>query len=236
MPGSTVNKPLPLDPAQREQLARAGEACRTGRLAEAERLAAELERAAPDHPAVVGLTGLISHVRGDLQDALRQLERALSMDPGNAGHRQNLALALLDAGRPGTAAEQLAVVLDAEPGNAGALELRAEALQAAGQPEQSLAAWRELLRLEPEHPTAESRIVTVLGRMSAGNPVVARELDRLLESPRVESNLLAVSLAHALAARPRRRRIHHWTSSPGTCYCSADCGPCILRSRPSTFS
>lgn len=190
-----------LDPGQRERLARAGEACRCGRLAEAEELGGELQRSVPDHPAVVGLAGLISHLRGDLAGAVEQLSRALAMDPSDAGHRQNLALALLDAGRPGEAAGHLEAVLEAEPGNVHALALRAEALEAAGRPEEALAGWRELLRHDPEHPTAESRIVAVLGRLNASNPVVARELDRLLDSPQVESNLLAVSLAHALAAR-----------------------------------
>lgn len=191
----------PLNSEIREQLERAGEACRHGRLAEAARLSQELNRTAPDHPAVVGLAGLVSHLGGDPRGALEQLERALEMEPGDAGHRQNLALALLDVGRPADAARHLQTVLEAEPGNAQARELQAEALDAAGQPEQSLAAWRELLRRHPEHPTAESRMVSVVGRMSAGNPVVARELDRLLDSPRVEANLLAVSLAYALAAR-----------------------------------
>lgn len=185
----------------RELLSRAGEACRTGQVAEAARLSGELRRTAPDHPAVVGLAGLVSHMTGDLDGALEQLERALRMDPSDAGHRQNLALALLDAGRPGAAAEHLGAVLEAEPGNLHALELRAEALEAAGQPEQSLAAWREVLRRHPGHATADSRIAAVLGRMNAANPVVARELERLLDSPRVEPNLLAVSLAYALAAR-----------------------------------
>lgn len=191
----------PLNPETRDLLSRAGEACRAGRLDEAARLSGELRRTAPDHPAVVGLTGLVSHLRGDLDGALKELECALAMDPSDTGHRQNLALALLDAGRPEAAAGHLDAVLRAEPDNAQALELRAEALEAAGQPEQALAAWRDLTRRHPDHPGADSRIAAVLGRMNAGSPAVARELERLLDSPRVEPNLLAVSLAHAIAAR-----------------------------------
>lgn len=187
----------------RDLLNDAGRSWREGRLqvaAEACRKALEL---VPDHAGGRNLAGVIAHRQGELKVALGHLERAVELAPDSAEYRQNMALVLLDAGEPAKAIGHLDRVLERETDNRQAMELRAEALGAAGEFEQAIAAWRDILGREPSHPIAEARILELVGRIdpSRHNPVLDDLLETLLDSARVEPNLLAVPLARRVMAR-----------------------------------
>lgn len=189
----------------RSLLNEAGRAWREGRLDDAAAHCRAALEAAPAHAGGHGLAGVVAHHRGDLAAARGHLERAVSLDPDRPEYRQNLALVLLDFGEPAAALTHLDAALASEPDNQPALELRAEALAAAGDVEQAIGAWRAVLDRAPGHPTAHSRLLELLGRIPSDkpNPVIDELIGSLLDSDRVEPNMLAIPVARRVMARHR---------------------------------
>jgi predicted AlkP superfamily phosphohydrolase/phosphomutase/Flp pilus assembly protein TadD len=69
----------------------ASQAARRGNYAEAGRLLDEAEKAAPDYVIIHQYRANVAYLSGDTRGAIRALERALQLDPGNALFRSNLA-------------------------------------------------------------------------------------------------------------------------------------------------
>lgn len=189
----------------RRSLNEAGRAWREGRFRDAEAHCHAALEAAPDHPGGCALAGVIAHRLGNFDDARRHLEHAVALAPDDPGHRQNLAMVLLDAADPPAALGHLDVVLEREPDNLHARELRAEALAQAGDLEQAIGAWRAVLDGSPGHPTAHSRLLELLSRIppEKPNPVIDELIGSLLDSDRVEPNMLAIPVARRVMARHR---------------------------------
>lgn len=93
MTGSAEVNP-PRGPKQLEaaRLAeQAGQAARRGNYAEASRLLDQAEKLAPDYVIVHQYRANVAYLSGDRRGAIRALERALAIEPGNALYRANLA-------------------------------------------------------------------------------------------------------------------------------------------------
>jgi predicted AlkP superfamily phosphohydrolase/phosphomutase/Flp pilus assembly protein TadD len=87
-----VNVPRTPQEKQAAQLAdQASQAARRGNYAEASRLLDRAEKLAPDYVIIHQYRANVSYLSGDTRGAIRALERALQLDPGNALYRSNLA-------------------------------------------------------------------------------------------------------------------------------------------------
>jgi tetratricopeptide (TPR) repeat protein len=87
-----VNQPR--NPQERDaaRLAdQASQAARRGNYAEATRLLNEAEKLAPDYVLIHQYRANVAYLSGDKRGAIRALERALQLDPGNELYRANLA-------------------------------------------------------------------------------------------------------------------------------------------------
>jgi predicted AlkP superfamily phosphohydrolase/phosphomutase/Flp pilus assembly protein TadD len=87
-----VNPPRSPKQAQAARLAEeAGQAARHGNYAQAMRLLDEAEKLAPEYVIVHQYRANVAYLSGDRRGAIRALERALAIEPGNALYRANLA-------------------------------------------------------------------------------------------------------------------------------------------------
>jgi tetratricopeptide (TPR) repeat protein len=69
----------------------ASQAARRGNYAEASRLLDDAEKLAPNYVIIHQYRANVAYLSGDKRGAIRALERALELDPGNALYRSNLA-------------------------------------------------------------------------------------------------------------------------------------------------
>jgi tetratricopeptide (TPR) repeat protein len=137
---------LQIDPAVR--LARINLAIASfyaGRVEEAAANARAAQEDYPEAPEPAYLLGLIARAGGQPDEAIRQFERVLEVDPDDAGARINLAMTLLDQRRYQEAATLAESALDVEPYNATAAYTAAMAVTRMGD---AAAAARALLRFE----------------------------------------------------------------------------------------
>jgi predicted AlkP superfamily phosphohydrolase/phosphomutase/Flp pilus assembly protein TadD len=87
-----VNQPKNQQEKQAAQLAdQASQAARRGNYAEASRLLDTAEKLAPDYVIIHQYRANVAYLSGDKRAAIRALERALQLDPGNELYRANLA-------------------------------------------------------------------------------------------------------------------------------------------------
>ena len=87
-----VNVPRTPQEKQAARLAdQASQAARRGNYAEAGRLLDEAEKLAPDYVIIHQYRANVAYLSGDTRGAIRALERALQLEPGNALFRANLA-------------------------------------------------------------------------------------------------------------------------------------------------
>lgn len=87
-----VNPPRTPQEKQAAHLAdQASQAARRGNYAEASRLLDEAERLAPEYVIIHQYRANVAYLSGDHRGAIKALERALQIEPGNALYRSNLA-------------------------------------------------------------------------------------------------------------------------------------------------
>jgi tetratricopeptide (TPR) repeat protein len=135
-----------------------------GRLREAEAIYKDALAAAPDHPALLHLAGLVAYQLGRTADAVLHLERAVAGDRMVAAYHDNLGLALRAVGRvdEAAAAHRQAAVLDrSTPGpkfNLGA------ALQSLGRHDDAIAAFRRALAIAPDYPEVHNAMAVSLAQ------------------------------------------------------------------------
>jgi tetratricopeptide (TPR) repeat protein len=92
--------------------------------AHAKELVARAYAAAPRSTEVLDARGWVSHLAGESEPAVEDLERASEQDPVNARVMYHLAAALLGAGQPAAAHEKFARVLSLDPAFPTAREIR----------------------------------------------------------------------------------------------------------------
>jgi tetratricopeptide (TPR) repeat protein len=94
--------------------------------------------------------------RGD--DAIREYERALALDPYSVDPRLNLGVLLARQDKLERAQRELLAALQVEPGNAGAHANLGVVLARRGRTDQAVREFQEALRLDPSQPQAAAAL------------------------------------------------------------------------------
>jgi Flp pilus assembly protein TadD, contains TPR repeats len=118
--------------------------------------------AQPKHPDALHLLGLLSHQRGDQDEAERLVAAALARSPRIAAFHNTLAAVLLAKNAPerAVAAAKRAATLD--PKLASAHNVLGNALARLGNAEEAIASYRAALALAPDQPEALSNLGSAL--------------------------------------------------------------------------
>jgi len=107
--------------------------------------------------------GLLLARTGRADEAAREYERALSLDPYAVDPRVNLAVLLVRQDKLERAQQELLTVLRVEPGNASAHANLGVVLARRGRLDQAVREFQEALRLDPSQPQAAAALAA-LGR------------------------------------------------------------------------
>ena len=140
----TVPMPLNL------MLSIASRAEESGRLDEAEPLAAHLLRAAPEDPRVLHLGGIVAFRTNRRPLAVTLLERAILKEPHNGLFLRNISEMYRVVGRLDDALAAARRAVDLQPGDAAALQNRAVIHHERGEIELGLACSRRAANLRPD--------------------------------------------------------------------------------------
>jgi protein O-GlcNAc transferase len=131
-------------------------------------------------------------LQGRVEEAMREYDRALALDPGCLAALYNRAALLLRMDRPAEALQSLDALIAHGPAPAPVHLVRGNALSALGRKEAALAAFDEAVRLDPRAP---------LGHCNRGNTLLA--LGRPQEALVSLDRALAAAPGHALASYNR---------------------------------
>ncbi len=138
---------------------------RAGRLDAAAANYRAILKAQPDHPDALHLLGLVFHQRGNQEEALRLIGRALRLAPANGAFANSLGLALLAQNRLGEAEAAFTRALSCDSGLAEAHNnlgnARARLDDAAG----AVAAYRQAIGLRPDYAEAHANLAAALRRL-----------------------------------------------------------------------
>lgn len=139
-----------------------------GRLAEAERLYAQLLAQQPQLFEALHLMGLLRLQQSRLDEAVGFMEQALLVRPDTPETLTNYGLALVSLGRPEDALPVLERVAKASPGNAAVRSNIGGVLQHLGRSREALAVLDEALAIDPRDGgalTNRGLVLQVLGRL-----------------------------------------------------------------------
>jgi len=137
-------------PALRQALAHH----QAGRLAEAEALYRRVLSVQPRHFDSLHLLGVIAHQRGQNDEAVRQIDAALRLNPNVAGAYSNRGNALLALGRFKDAVASYDRAIALQPDFAGAFYNRGNALREMDRLGDALASYDRAIALTPDHSDA----------------------------------------------------------------------------------
>ncbi len=173
-----------------------------GRRAQARLL---LERAAALNPTdpelLAGLRRTSPTGSAPQPERIASLQRRLASRPADTALRATLARALLDAGRPAEALRTIEQAPAAQQSEPRLLELRAEALLLLMRDEEAAEAYRQLVRVAPQHWQAHANLARLLAER---DPQAALEHARIAARLRPDDVRVQVNLAEALAINDRR--------------------------------
>jgi Tfp pilus assembly protein PilF len=105
--------------------------------------------------------GIIFLDKGQLDEAISQLQAAIDLRPENGPAHDNLAKTLLRKGRLPEAMVHYRKFLEIEPGNVEARNTLGTALIQQGRVSEAIAQWREVLAIEPDNGNAASNLAWV---------------------------------------------------------------------------
>jgi arylsulfatase A-like enzyme len=128
---------------------------RSGSLAEAELLAADLVGRFPDSPLIWLEAGFVAVAMEDLAAAERRFRRATELSPARTKARLNLGNALWLQGRADEAEREYRKVLRRDPGDLFALYNLGALLWEGQRAEEAAEPWRELLQRYPHDPRCQ---------------------------------------------------------------------------------
>jgi predicted O-linked N-acetylglucosamine transferase (SPINDLY family) len=134
--------------------ARAVQAHREGRLADAERLYRQLLALEPNHPEALHQLGVLAMRAGRVADGVELLKRASSASPAEPQVLLHLAQALAQAHRLAEAIAAFDRLIGLQPDFALAWLARADALLKLKEPRAALESYDRLLELAPAHAAA----------------------------------------------------------------------------------
>ena len=137
-----------------QTLARAVEHHRAGELVKAEQYYREVLTTEPQHPDALHLLGLIAHQRGQHQEAIDLINRALKKNSRDIHFHIHLGQAYRQAKRLNESIQALKKALKLQPQNAEAHHELGLALADGGKHEEALAEYERAMMLDPNNPFA----------------------------------------------------------------------------------
>ncbi len=179
-----------------------------GRLGEAETLCGELAKRFANHGGVTHLHGLLNHQMGRHEQAIRIMQRAISLNPADADCHNNLGVALLAAGHsePSLAACRAAIGLRSNYPEAH--NNAANALVRLGRHDEALAEYRLAVAQQPDFAQAQIALADTLLRLEHWDQAVAAYTAALELRPNDGEILFRLGAALRLANRPAEAAVH----------------------------
>jgi len=127
---------------------------RTGSLTEAEELYRQVLEKSPEHPEPLHYLGVIAYQRGQYEQAVEQIGRAIALDSRQAAFRSNLGLALQALGRREEARAAYERALELRPEYPDALSNLGLLLHECGEMGRAAACYERAVKLQPRHVDA----------------------------------------------------------------------------------
>ena len=121
--------------------------------------------------------------KGQSDEAIRQLQEALRLQPGFALAGNNLANALLKKGQTDEAIRQFQEVLRLKPDHAEAHYNLGTALLMKGQTDEAIRQFQEALRLNPDHADAHYNLGNALGKQGRTDEAIRQFQEALRLEP-----------------------------------------------------
>jgi len=137
---------------------------RSGRLAQARELYAEVLRSVPGDATTLHYMGVTLYQLGDFDAAEEMIRNSLQANPGDAEAHNNLGNVLQKQGRLEEAAAAHRDAVRLAPGFFGAHYNLGNALESLGKVEEAEQAFRETIRLKPDHARAHNNLGLMLKR------------------------------------------------------------------------
>jgi tetratricopeptide (TPR) repeat protein len=176
----------------RDELAMAAQARAEGKLAEAEQLAWSALAGTPNHARTLHLLGLIAKQKGDLEQAIDYLNRALLCDGSQAAAWHDLGDVHFAAGDAAAAAANYEQALRLRPDWGLAYNSLGVALQSLGRWSRAEECHRQALHLLPESPQVHNDLANALKaqqKMDEAATGFAEALRLEPENPKLAYNL-----------------------------------------------
>lgn len=165
-----------------------------GRFEEAIPIYRDLVRALPNNPGPVMNLGLALHMAGHEQEAAREFEEVLKLEPAHLPAHLFLGAAYLGLKEPAKAIGPLRAVVRAQPNNPEARQILGEALLALERYEPAAEQYEKLAKLDPENPKAWNGLGVSYEGLASRN---FEELEKI--APESASWLVLVAEARAKA-------------------------------------
>jgi predicted O-linked N-acetylglucosamine transferase (SPINDLY family) len=209
--------------APKQQLQRALDHHRAGRLREAAAIYAKLLARNPRQPEVLQLMGTVCQQLGELDEAARLFGRAIALKPGMAQAHANLGHVLQRSGKLAEAAAAFEQAIALKPDLLEAHDALGTVRQHQGRPDDAIACYRAVLARQPDVTETQVNLATVLnaqGHLEEAATILNQVIARHPELPEAHNNLGCVlrdqgrfapalaSFRRALALRPRYERAH----------------------------
>jgi tetratricopeptide (TPR) repeat protein len=188
-------------------------------VADAESLARDAIRRAPDDPRAHEALARTLQARGATQEAAAALVRALELDPENLSTRNELAVALVALGQAEPALHLLRWVLKRDPHLAAAHTNTGIACERLGRLDDALAAFERAVALEPGNAAARNNLALFLRRVDrhdAAEAELRRALDLAPDDPATVRNLAGVVRELGRPAEARALLEPHVARAPDT--------------------
>ena len=122
--------------------------------------------------------GVALDERGQIDEAIRQLEEALRLSPANASVHYNLGVAFFQRGRTGEAIRQFQETIRLNADYAEAHNNLGTALGLTGQTDEAIRHFQEALRLRPDYAEARKNLAIVLATRGTASPPPASSTNR----------------------------------------------------------
>ena len=151
----------------RGKLRTAGEWLRAGRLAEAERLLAEVLSQHPDHAEGLHFLGIVRLRQGDSRAAVQLIGKAIAAKPDYVAARYDLGKALARQGKPKEAEAQYRKALAIKPDYVQAHNNLGNVLAKQGSLEEAEAHYRKALAIKPDYVQAHNNLGAALARQGS---------------------------------------------------------------------
>jgi tetratricopeptide (TPR) repeat protein len=157
-----------------------------GRFEEAEPIYRQMLAADGNDPRALHLLGVLMSQRGDKEQAVRLITRAIEIQPRAAEYHANLGLVFLEQGRPEPAVLSCKRAIELNPRDAEAHFILANALREMGRAEEAIHAYQRALAINPNHAGAMRYLALLLklsGRTKDAADVYAQLIKLQPNSP-----------------------------------------------------